>query len=36
VRRYRVGPDGRTPIDWTMTREQLGRLIDALRDEPRG
>ena len=36
VRRYRVCPDGRTPIDWTMTREQLGRLIDALRDEPRG
>ena len=31
VRRYRAGKDGRTARDWTMTREQLGRLIDELK-----
>lgn len=31
VRRYRVGKDGqRSPIDFTMTREQLGDLIDEI------
>lgn len=31
VRRYRAGEAGRAPRDWTMTREQLGRLIDELK-----
>ena len=38
VRRYKGGPDGRKAVDWDMTREQLGRLLDQLEggdeDEP--
>ncbi len=30
VRRYRAEVGDRKPIDWTMTREQLGRLLDQL------
>ena len=34
VRRYRVDEAGeRQAIDWTMTREQLGRLMDELAAE---
>ena len=36
VRRYRVDEQGdRQAIDWTMSREQLGRLIDELAAESR-
>lgn len=32
IRRYRVGSDGvRARADWTMTREQLRRLLDGVR-----
>lgn len=34
VRRLRPTPSGRQGEDWTMTRDQLHRLIDTLRDEP--
>jgi len=32
VRRLRPTADGRDAIDWTMTREQLRRLVDTLTD----
>ncbi|MBX2796932.1 MAG: hypothetical protein KTR31_04660 [Myxococcales bacterium] len=35
IRRTRVDSDGeRHPVDWTMTRDQLDRLIDEASDEP--
>lgn len=35
IRRTRVDADGeRHPTDWTMTRDQLDRLIDEASDEP--
>lgn len=34
VRRLRPTPSGRRSEDWTMTREQLHRLVDTLRDAP--
>jgi len=34
VQRYRVNDDGdRDRVDWTMTRDQLGRLLDELTTE---
>lgn len=30
VRRYKVGAKGRKPVDFTMTRDQLERLVDEL------
>ena len=30
VRRVRVKDGERQPTDWTLTREQLGRLLDEL------
>lgn len=34
IRRYRVAEDGaRHEAEWTMTREQLRRLVDDLRDD---
>jgi hypothetical protein len=35
VERWRVGPDGRAPTGFTVTREQLRRLVDDL-DESLG
>jgi hypothetical protein len=30
LRRYRMGEEGREPVDFSVTREQLGHLIDEL------
>lgn len=30
ISRHRVTEDGRKPIEWAMTRDQLGRLLDDL------
>lgn len=33
VKRYRARDEGgREPVDWTMTRDQLGRLVDELEE----
>lgn len=34
IRRHRVGAAGREPLDWTMTRDQLRRLVDTLARGP--
>jgi hypothetical protein len=34
IRRHRVGADGREALDWTMTRDQLRRLVDTLARGP--
>lgn len=36
IRRFRISADGdRERIDWTMTREQFGRLLDELAKAPK-
>lgn len=37
IRRHRPTPEGRDEVEWTMTREQLRRLVETLGgDEPGG